>query len=113
MVAKRRVRIEEHGRVPLPADLMRRQHLKTGDEVALEETDRGVLMTLQAADGSMGAALEPARVEPGPDVIARRRAAVERILSLRAQTPSIAPFTTADLLHIAREDTTWYGDDED
>lgn len=113
MVARRRVKIQDHGYVPLPADLMRRQQLKPGDEVALEETDRGVLMTPQAHDRSATSESEPVRHRIEPDELARRWAAVERILSLRAQTPSIAPLTTADLVHMAREDAAWYGADED
>jgi len=53
MVAKRRVRIQDQGYVPLPADLMRRHHLKPGDEVTLEETDHGVLVTPQIENGSV------------------------------------------------------------
>ncbi len=91
---------------------MRRQQLRPGDEVMLEETDQGLLMISPTDRGPSEANHAPARATPGPDEIARRRAAVERILSLRAQTPSIAPLTTADLLHIAREDATWYGDED-
>ncbi|HLZ71049.1 MAG TPA: AbrB/MazE/SpoVT family DNA-binding domain-containing protein [Dehalococcoidia bacterium] len=113
MAARRLVRIQGEGNVPLPADLMRRHHLKPGDEVALEETDQGVLVTSQADGGTINAEHVTALHRPGPDELARRKAAVERILLLRAQTPSIAPLTTADLVRMAREDAIWYGDDED
>jgi hypothetical protein len=38
--ARRRIRIADHGHIALPADLMREYHLKAGDEVAVELTDR-------------------------------------------------------------------------
>ena len=55
---------------------------------------------------------ESPRPKPGEDDLAERKAAVARLLAVRAQMPSIAPFTTADLVHLAREDAAWYGDDE-
>lgn len=56
---------------------------------------------------------EASTPKPGSDDIARRKAAVARLLAVRAHMPSIAPFTTAELVHLAREDATWYGGGED
>ncbi|MGI8552015.1 MAG: DUF5615 family PIN-like protein [Dehalococcoidia bacterium] len=39
---------------------------------------------------------------PSTEELARRRAAVDEALARRAQTPSIAPLTTTDLVHMAR-----------
>ena len=41
---------------------------------------------------------------PTPDELARRRAAVDRILELRRSLPSIAPLTTRDLVIQARKE---------
>ncbi len=49
---------------------------------------------------------------PTPAELARRKAAVERILAHRATMPSIAPLTTADLVHMSRDDGFWYGEEE-
>lgn len=46
--------------------------------------------------------------KPTPDDLARRAELVARILERRRQRV-ITPLTTADLVHLAREDSTWYG----
>jgi hypothetical protein len=46
--------------------------------------------------------------EPTPEQLARRKATVERILAHRATLPPIAPLTTADLVHMSRDDNFWY-----
>ena len=46
--------------------------------------------------------------EPSLDALARRKALVATILENRKHRV-IAPLTTADLVHLAREDGTWYG----
>lgn len=47
---------------------------------------------------------------PTPEELARRRKLGKEILELRAKA-SIAPMTTAELVRLAREESTWYGDD--
>jgi hypothetical protein len=46
--------------------------------------------------------------KPTPEELARRKALVEEILTLREQV-RISPLTTADLVAPARERRTWYG----
>jgi excisionase family DNA binding protein len=46
------------------------------------------------------AALQP----PTPEELARRDAAVARVLEVRARTPSIAPLTVTELIRRAREE---------
>lgn len=48
---------------------------------------------------------------PTPEEIARRQAVGARIKALREQIPSIAPLTTADLVHMSRDDNFWYGEE--
>lgn len=48
---------------------------------------------------------------PTPEELARRQALGAKILALR-ETRSIAPLTAADLVHLAREESTWYGDSD-
>lgn len=43
---------------------------------------------------------------PSPAEIARRRSAVDRALEVRLRTPSIAPLTTADLVQMARSESS-------
>ena len=43
--ARKLVRIQDKGQVTLPADVRRRLGLKTGDLVAVTETDEGVLIS--------------------------------------------------------------------
>lgn len=111
---KRRVRVADQGYIALPAEFVRKHRLKAGDEVDVEETDQGVLIT-QAVGG------EPMRTDQQPQFVytpptaaelAQRKTAVNRILALRAKTPSIAPLTTADLVHMSRDDNFWYGEEE-
>lgn len=47
---------------------------------------------------------------PSPEEIARRKAVGARIAALREQMPTIAPLTTADLVHMSRDDAFWYGE---
>lgn len=46
---------------------------------------------------------------PTQEELARRKALVEEILVLREQA-RISPLTTADLVELARDERTWYGD---
>lgn len=48
--------------------------------------------------------------EPSLEALARRKALVATILENRKHRV-ITPLTTADLVHLAREDDTWYGAD--
>lgn len=43
--------------------------------------------------------------------IARRRALVAEIVANR-KARDIRPLTAADLVHLGREDSAWYGDDD-
>ena len=48
---------------------------------------------------------------PTEEELAQRRAVIETILANREKR-RIAPLTTADLVHLAREDSTWYDGSE-
>jgi len=81
------------------ADLMRKHRMKARDESAVGEE----LMATEQ---------QPRLVPPTPEELARRKAAVDRILATRQIMPSIAPRTTADLVHMSRDDNFWYGEEE-
>ncbi len=97
---KWRIRISGDGQICLPEEFLRKFHLKAGDEVEVEYNDYEVVIST----GN-----KSYRVEPTPEELARRREAVERILASRAVTPSIGPLTSADLVHMSRDDNFWYG----
>lgn len=110
--ARQSVRIGDGGTVTLPASLLRRHHLKDGDLVTVEDDERGVLITPEGTEPDDGREPEPQPLtipEPTAEQLARRRALVDKILVNR-QRRVISPLTTADLVHLAREDDTWYGD---
>ncbi|MGI8553150.1 MAG: helix-turn-helix domain-containing protein [Dehalococcoidia bacterium] len=46
---------------------------------------------------------------PTEEELAQRQALIAEILALRDKMPSIAPLTSADLVHMARDDEYWYG----
>jgi AbrB family looped-hinge helix DNA binding protein len=108
---RRLVRIQEHGEVTLPAEVRQKHNFKTGDLVLVEDTDDGVLITARAAEGSMTTEHEPLTIpEPSDEQLALRKALVAQILHNRKRRV-ITPLTTADLVHLSREDDTWYGPD--
>ncbi|MHB8576529.1 MAG: hypothetical protein ACYDCQ_14500 [Dehalococcoidia bacterium] len=49
--------------------------------------------------------------EPSSEELTRRRAVVAEIRALREQIPPITPLTAADLVHMGREDSCWYGEE--
>ncbi len=105
------VPIEDDGKVALPDDFRQRHHLKVGDLVAVEDTAEGVVITPRVAPNKATAAEIDALFAPlTPEELKRLGEAIDRILAFRAKMPSIAPLTAADLVHIAREDSTWYDD---
>lgn len=109
--ARRRVRIANHGQIPVPADLLRKHQLRDGDEVEVEDTDRGLLIVPQVGTDSKTRerAPEPLIIpEPTAEQLAQRQALGARVLANRKRR-QISPLTTADLVHMAREDETWYG----
>lgn len=112
--ARRRIRIADQGYISLPADLMHKHRLHAGDEVAVEDTDQGVLITREVGEEPMTTDHDArfTYTPPTPAELARRVAAVDRILATRATMPSIAPLTTADLVHLSRDDNFWYGEEE-
>jgi bifunctional DNA-binding transcriptional regulator/antitoxin component of YhaV-PrlF toxin-antitoxin module len=110
---RRSARIGEGGTLTLPAALLRRHHLKDGDFVSVEDDERAVLIVPEDKHPEATPEVVPQPLtipEPTPAQLARRRALVDRILANRQQRV-ISPLTTADLVHLAREDDTWYGDD--
>jgi len=111
-MARRLVRLQGNGTLTLPAAVRRRHNLKAGDLVAVEDTDQGVLITRHVGEEPMTTEHEPRFAPPTPEELTQRKAAVDRILALRAKTPSIAPLTTADLVHLSRDDNFWYGEEE-
>ncbi len=107
------VRIQNKGRVTLPAAVRHKHNLKTGDIVAVEDTAQGVLITPQVLEESMNHESEvwPLVIpEPTSEQLARRQALGARVLANREHRV-ITPLTTADLVHMSREDDTWYGAD--
>jgi bifunctional DNA-binding transcriptional regulator/antitoxin component of YhaV-PrlF toxin-antitoxin module len=110
--AKRRVRIGNRGHIPVPADMLGKHHLRIGDEVDVVDTDQGVVITSPTGEKPMSAERETHVGKPDTEELARRRTVVARTLAHRQQVPSIAPLTAADLVHMAREDATWYGDND-
>lgn len=96
---RRLVHMHQKGRLTLPAAIRRRLRLSAGDVLALEDTERGVLMMPQGAREA--ATLSDAIT---PEELARRRAVVAEIRNLREQIPSIAPLTAADLVRMGREE---------
>lgn len=106
---KRLVRIQDHGQVTLPAEVRHKHNLKIGDVVAVEDTGAGILITPQAAEDAVTSEHEPLNIpEPTAEQLARRKALVAQILENRKRRV-ITPLTTADLVHLSREDETWYG----
>lgn len=112
----RHIRVGDRGQITLPADVRRRLKLKKGDVVAVEDTLEGVLLTPGGPESNELTGLDQPRgplfAEPTSEELVRRRAAVTRILAFRERMPSIAPLTAADLVHMARDRSAWYGDEE-
>ncbi len=99
---KRRVRIGDYGTIPLPADFMRKHNLRGGDEVAVEDTGSGVLITLRIQEEPMHTQHDaPLFAKPSPAEIARRQALFARVMA-RRQEREIAPLTSTDLIQLAR-----------
>jgi AbrB family looped-hinge helix DNA binding protein len=108
--AQRMVRIHGKGQLPLPAAVRRRLNLKTGDMVALEETATGVLLTPQITETTMAIEREHTLfTPPTPEELARRQALLVQVLKGRKER-DIRPLTSADLVHLSREDATVYDD---
>jgi bifunctional DNA-binding transcriptional regulator/antitoxin component of YhaV-PrlF toxin-antitoxin module len=109
----RSVRISNRGHVALPKELLRKHHLKAGDEVTIEDTDRGLLITGNASK-------EPESIEPNsawlarpsPEEIARRRAVFAEIMAHRKEL-DIKPLTSTELIRIARAEEGLRDDDPD
>ena len=100
--AKRRTRITSHGGISLPEDLLRKHHLKAGDEVAVEDTDRGIVITPQVGEEPMSTEYDPLLfAKPSPAEIARRRALFAQVMA-RRQVRDIRPLTSTELIHLAR-----------
>jgi len=111
---KRRIRLIDQGHLPLPADLLEKHQLRDGDEVTVEETDTGLVITPHAMDTPMTTEREPfVLTPPSPEQLARRKAAVADIAAVKAKMPSLAPLTAADLVHLAREEASWCDTTED
>lgn len=104
-IVRRVVRIQQDGDVPLPARVRQRYHFEIGDVVALEDTDRGVLITPAPPGATLTADEEALFAKPDPRKIARRQALAAEILANRSER-DIRPLTAADLVHMAREDST-------
>ncbi len=122
-MVRRLVRVQQKGQVTLPAAIRRELNLKEGDLVAIENTDLGVLITPQTIisveqsaqrrlppadlleDGTVMSKHEPFIIpRPTPEVLARRKQAVARIMALRERMPSLSPLTAADLVRMGREE---------
>ncbi|HLZ21982.1 MAG TPA: AbrB/MazE/SpoVT family DNA-binding domain-containing protein [Ktedonobacterales bacterium] len=96
---KRRVRIADQGQIALPANFLRKHRLKAGDEVALEETDQGVVITREEPMYTEHESLLFAK--PSPTEIARRQVLFAQVMAHR-QARDIRPLTSTDLVHLAR-----------
>lgn len=100
--AKRHIRIADQGHISLPVDMMREHHLRAGDGVSVEDTDRGILISREITE-------EPTTIEdeaspfakPNAAEIARRQALFAQMMASR-KARDIKPSTTAQLLHLAR-----------
>ncbi len=99
---KWRVKISGDGQICLPEEFLRKFQLKAGDEVEVVYNDYNVVIS--TGDKAY-------LVEPTPEELARRKAAFERTMAVRASMPSIAPLTSADLVHMGRDDSFWYGEE--
>ena len=111
--SQRLVRIHSRGQMTLPAAVRRKLNLKTGDLIALEETATGVLLTPQATETTMRMEDEQALfTPPTPEELARRQALFAQVIERRKER-DIRPLTSADLVHLSREDTTAYDDQSD
>jgi AbrB family looped-hinge helix DNA binding protein len=101
-VVRQLVRIHDNGTLTLPAAVRRRHNLNAGDLVTVEETDRGVLITREAAEEPMSTEHEVALfAKPSPAEIARRQALFAQVMAHR-QERDIKPLTTTELIHLAR-----------
>ncbi|HLZ25381.1 MAG TPA: AbrB/MazE/SpoVT family DNA-binding domain-containing protein [Ktedonobacterales bacterium] len=101
--AKRHVRIAAQGQIALPADFLRKHRLKAGDEVALEETDQGVLITREEP---MHEEQEPHHQTPASADLARRRrtaAALAVVARTAGALQSDIPFPGIDAERAAAE----------
>ncbi len=120
-MVRRLVRMQQKGQVTLPAAVRRELNLKQGDLIAVEVIEDGILITPQIPvstvqykehDLSLADLLaqgttmreKKAFVLPIPSAeeVARRAAVIDEIMAGWKQRPSIAPLTTADLVHMAR-----------
>lgn len=105
------VRIQDQGRVTLSADLRDKHNLQVGDLVTVEDSEAGVLIRPQdPAEAWMPEYVPLVIPEPTAEELARRRELGARILENRKHRV-ITPLTTADLVHMSRDDETWYGPD--
>jgi bifunctional DNA-binding transcriptional regulator/antitoxin component of YhaV-PrlF toxin-antitoxin module len=97
----------------LPASVRRRFNLHDGDVVSIEDTAGGVLLTPHgSADLVRSEALAALAVEPSPEETARRQALFAEVLERRNER-DIRPLTSADLVHMAREEAGFGGSEED
>lgn len=110
---RHRVRVHANGQITLPVEVRRRLDLKPGDELAVEETEDGVMLTpcsrAESGEYKYTVPYVPLDLtEPTPEQLARRRELFDRIMENRKHR-NIAPLTTVDLIRLSRDDDFWYG----
>lgn len=100
--AKRRVRIADQGHIALPADLMRKHRMRAGDDVAVEDTGQGVLISRAVGEEPLATEHEAALfAKPSPAEIARRQALFAQVMA-HLKERDVKPLTSTELIHLAR-----------
>ncbi len=109
-MSRQRVRVQSSGQITLPAAVRRRLGLKPGDQVSIEETQAGVVLTpCNGAEPEYTIPYVPLSIpEPTPEQLASRRELIDRILENRKRR-NISPLTASDLIRLSRDENFWYG----
>lgn len=73
-------------------------------------TIKQIIKSARAANRAAADETRPLLAPPTPEELARRQAVAAEIRALREQIPPISPLTAADLIHMGRDDSFWYGE---